>query len=297
MNTVRVSIISAREALAKGWDLQPSFQRLTQPSKILFAAMKESAMKGVLVVPIMTRNNEVGDGRKRMLVLKSWSTWEANKDVPKGTFASEWKACLDKTRVVVSDYDLPLSEFLAEFEHHNQINERMSGGELLNAQFHGFPEETAKLILNNKTFRKHRRLQSLSFLGYLLTGLKFNARTSDVLKKMAELKDSVSAAQVDTCIKTLVNLDAVSEQIAFAVKDSKLGESKVRKPTGKNDQATLLRLLEKFDTSRLRGDFDQLRDGWIRYVDATKDKVQRESTGEAYTTLAGCLGLIEEVTA
>ena len=81
MNTVRVSIISAREALAKGWDLQPSFQRLTQPSKILFAAMKESAMKGVLVVPIMTRNNEVGDGRKRMLVLKSWSTWEANNDV------------------------------------------------------------------------------------------------------------------------------------------------------------------------------------------------------------------------
>lgn len=254
-------------------------------------------MKGVLVVPVMTRNNEVGDGRKRMLVLKSWSQWEVGTKLPKGTFTSEWKACLDKTQVVVSDYDLPLSEFLTEFEHHNQINERMSSGELLNAQFYGFPEDIATLILSNETFRKHRRLQSLSFLGYLLTGLKFNARTSDMLKKMVEIKGSLSADHVDKSVKTLVTLDAISEQIAFAVKDSKEGDSKVRKPTGKNDQATLLRLLQTFDTSELHGDFTQLRDGWIRYVGATKDKVQRESTGEDYITLAESLGLTSGVVA
>jgi hypothetical protein len=290
---VTVSILSSYEALKKGWNFQPSFQRQTKPSKALASALKMSAHNEALVIPVMLRNNEIGDGRKRMLVLQDWLANEKNP--PKDTFASDWKRLLEGTQVVVCDYDLPLADFLVEFEHHNQVNERMSGGELLNAQFHVFPEDVAKLILNNRTFRKHRRLKSLSFLGYLLTGLKFNARTSDVLKKMAELKDSLSAAQVDKCIKTLVNLDAVSEQIAFAVKDSKLGESKVRKPTGKNDQATLLRLLEKFDTSGLRGDFEQLRDGWIRYVEATKDKVQRESTGEDYTTLAGCLGLVEEV--
>ena len=289
---VKVTILSSYEALKEGWNFQPSFQRQTKPSKALASALKVSAHNEALVIPVMLRNKEIGDGRKRMLVLQDWLANE--KKPPKDTFASDWKHLLEGTQVVVCDYDLPLADFLVEFESHNQVNERMSAGELLNAEFHGFPEDVAKLILNNKTFRKHRRLQSLSFLGYLLTGLKFNARTSDVLKKMTELKDSLSAAQVDKCIKTLVNLDAVSEQIAFAVKDSKLGESKVRKPTGKNDQATLVRLLEEFDTSGLRGDFDQLRDGWICYVDATKDKVQRESTGEDYTTLAGCLGLIEE---
>lgn len=281
---VNVSILSATEALGKGWNLQPTFQRKTQPSKALFSALTASAKLGVLVIPVMIRNNEVGDGRKRMLVLQQW---EANeKNPPKDTFSSDWQTLLNGTIVVASDYDLRLPQFLGEFQNHNQINERMSTGELLNAQFHNFPEEVLSLISGNAVIHKGKRLQELSFLGYLLTDSAFNARSADVLSKMAEKRDSITAEQIDRHINTLVRLNGLSKQIGFAISEDR----GVRKPTSKSDQATLLRLIQNYETDTIV-DFERLREAWIQYVNSTKGEAHREPTGKGYEALAEYLRL------
>lgn len=213
-----------------------------------------------------------------MLVVKAWEAWEENP--PNGTSELDWTQRLDGTQVVVSNYsELSLPEFLVEFEHHNNINERMSGGELLNAKFHGFPEDVLTLINANPTLKKHKRLQDLSFLGYLLTGQPFNARSVDVMAAVEQA--TITAQGVEEAIHALVKLDDLSEQIVFALKDSK----GVRKPTSKSDQATLLRLLMNSNPSTLS--IEQLRKGWISYTNATKEQAQRESTGEGYKKLAG----------
>ena len=283
---VNVSIFPASEALNRGWNFQPTFQRKTQPSKALFNALTESAKLGVLVIPVMIRNDEVGDGRKRMLVLQQWKTNE--KTPPKGTFSSDWTSLLNGTVVVASDYNLTLPEFLGEFQNHNQINERMSTGELLNAQFHGFPEEVLSLINGSTLIHQSRRLQELSFLGYLLTDLAFNARSADVLKKMVEKKDSITAKQVDAHLKTLVQMHGFSEILAFAIRQDK----GIRKPSSKSDQATLLRLIQNYETESIGfTEMNRLREGWIQYVNSTKDQTHRESTGEGYEALAKYLEL------
>jgi|ERR1700722_1005421 hypothetical protein len=281
---VTVSILSSYEALKKGWNFQPSFQRQTKPSKALASALKVSAHNEALVIPVMLRNNEIGDGRKRMLVLQDWL---ANEKKPsKDTFASDWKRLLEGTQVVVCDYDLPLADFLVEFQSHNQVNERMSSGELLNAEFHGFSEDVQAVIARNQRVRQNRRLAGLSFLGYLLTGSGFNTRTGDVLKKVKNLK-SLTPDEVDKQLNLLEKMSDLSEQIAFAVKDAE----GVRAPSSKSDQASLLRLIQNFDTDSLRGEFGRLRIGWTRYIESTKEQPRRESTGEDYSLLADCLEL------
>jgi hypothetical protein len=59
----------------------------------------------------------------------------------------------------------------------------------------------------------------------------------------------------------------LSEQIAFAVKDAKA----VRAPSSKSDQASLLRLIQNFDTDSLHGEFGRLRNGWTRCIESTKE--------------------------
>ena len=285
MSNVNVATITARDAARSGWNFQPSFQRQTEPSNALTGALKASAKNNALVIPVMLRNNEVGDGRKRMLVVREWAANELKP--PKDTFTSEWTELLDGTKVVVCDYkDMPLHEFLAEFESHNQISERMSAGELLNAEFHSFPEDVQAVIAKNPEIRKQRRLVGLSFLGYLLTGSALNARTADVLKAVKKLK-KVTPAQIDKQFAVLKKMTEITDQISFALRHTK----GVRVPSSKGDQATILRLIQNFTTDSLKGQFERLADGWAAYVQWTKESNQRESTGDGYTKLAECFGL------
>jgi hypothetical protein len=284
--SVNVKVVSAVTALESDWNLQPSFQRSTQPSKSLISAMKTSARNQSLVFPVMLRNgSEVGDGRKRMLVLKQWEAFEKNP--PKGEFSSDYTKLLEGTQVIVCDYDLPLTDFLVEFEAHNQINERMSAGELLNAEFHGFPEDLQQRIASNRVIRQSKRLSGLSFLGYLLTGCEFNARAAEVMEKVKKLEGVVSTHSLTQALELIDKSSNLGEQIAFAVKNDK----GIRKPTSKSDQAVLLRLIQTFDTENIRGEFEKLREGWIEYVKTTQTEAQRESTGDSYSTLAKCFGL------
>jgi len=131
-------------------------------------------------------------------------------------------------------------------------------------------------------------LQELSFLGYLLTDSAFNARSADVLKKMVEKKDSITAKQVDAHVKTLVQMHGFSEMLAFAIRQDK----GIRKPSSKSDQATLLRLIQNYETESIGfTEMNRLREGWIQYVNSTKDQTHRESTGEGYEALARYLEL------
>ena len=141
------------------------------------------------------------------------------------------------------------------------------------------------MISSNEVIHKSKRLQELSFLGYLLTGLEFNARSGDVLNKMAEKKDSITAEQVDAHVNTLIHLSEFSEKLTFAIRESK----GVRKPFSKSDQAILLCLVQNYDTKGI--EFSRLREGWTQYVNSTQGQSHRESKGEGYEALAEYLEL------